>query len=1848
MERKGPASAGAESLRRYDVTFRRLNETLENNDSTEPHVTMERKGPASAGAESLRRYDVTFRRLNETLENNDPTVTDVTMTLLLQRHQQNFIKLYDYFRGPDPKSQATIEKGDVPYRGKPLKLASNHKNFIIQISKQLNLDEVQCFTILQNYARTEVKGTSFTYDISRLDEIRTHYYDERISLCNCIATLLRNASNPEFAYRATFADCVHKLMASNLEQNVIKHLTTLSQAPVPSDLARDDQERWLTQNLLEQCALLEILFLMLYDRLEHTPERLLHLLRSVLKPMEFGYRHANSPQLNQSGRAAMRRLGYLCCLVGLLAINLEQYTEEAVSADLIQSKEIGPLDQLMRSLCMAPNAPSAPVLLSWSAVICRIVSSIGGSDDDFEWQAQAAVAVQYRAIPYLNELLSGFAPDDPNLRGYKSVVRGFLSVIMSAFSLETLSAEVKELIQLHTKVFVNIVPLCTVFWTVDIARESQVALLDQAQLSFPAEDFGSFLRMVSSLIADAATANYTFEYLKKRRGVRQTISQARLAQFADEIPGQQICVVRQGTKQLVPFMYLQPGTRGTIITPDGNDLDRNNPVVTVVWQISYSVWHVVLELLDTFIEALRTQILPREELSSLTENVSDGLFLIASLFEGARGDLTEPLVNHLAEVSDPTYWASPLLPRVLLILQGAALLKPAPVGLLTSAMKCLHGISHTQPVQVWREMQRTTLIDASEVRGWATSSGTIRQLLTAVECAQGRYPITVAFLELLQTILSYLQGWKNPTGSPAEHAYPDEFGPFLLYVQTCIFTFYSSWRYNSIVEEWSIGYTCLRLFEQILADPVCESSHNAAIRQHLLHSILHETGIIQVLLNIIGMGPAELERLRRRAKEGRRVELLVLAAFNVLERVLVLKQYLPDGSKATPLELMLLTRQQGRDSVNLVYIIASYVRYHFSVQVALMATKILTLLCGTVVDGERPPSLVGYLGSKASEIRHEFLWKLSDSREVVTLRVAIIRFVRQALRYQPGLAELFLKDPPQSSEDERNKKLHEDDNSAPLLDASDNVATNCVKVVMGIIFKKEYIEQKPLLVSEALNFLFALWNEAPDQHTVLETVTKGQQSNPDFWGSVVSSLDAAEQRDRGNLEAIHVGSYTTLSRAYVMRILALEVFHTKASMPLAKGLQAPLETIKANQIKWFERFTQSSFNDEDMKMLETISKEMNFDFSGMQIPDHDKVYGSNFLYDINAVRQRVTYATPRADAGQMERFTDLFHLAKKVNTQAARVEAELEATRAWVMFTKVATLRQMTDGGGNLMGLITSMLKRLAKESRQALPVHTLDLELTSLLLLLVRRWTSLQPVEGDAATVDVLNYLRSTFLRVHASINSMEVEYGTLAHRSVGVRAKMDPIPILSNLLGCFIYVLKNLKSWSASVREITASLLPSVLQCCEEEKLVTAALAVAELICQQATEEISAVLSVLEDRDTIGRTVQQFGGCLRERSNVQTADALLHFFLAIAQSGPATCELLAVAGFTRAVCSETYVDDVANNLPLYLDNTERNPWHRIWCLSLALLTKMLQSLKHRENFVDQTLEFVAAHQVRLDRALDLFSETPQTKDAKATTSAPIPNQFMLTVAKVEETDAAAALLNQLVNHRRRWRPILDSPYSDTSNVLRIESNVLSLLHQSAEPLVRDVATAIKPVSPQERKLWDQQQNSRKDQTSNNKAATKPSPEASLTFKVENHLFQIVRSCLSFIWLLTPRVFAEDEDPETLVPIFSIDQQPQISLLTRLATAASQRLTKSDVPFSTPEASEILLNVVEICSAIVLAHLTMFMSPQYDEGIRRRSRDQCAPDLDTVISTVLKSKKNSPFLASCQAWIKKMGKFQF
>ena len=41
--------------------------------------------------------------------------------------------------------------------------------------------------------------------------------------------------------------------------------------------------------------------------------------------------------------------------------------------------------------------------------------------------------------------------------------------------------------------------------------------------------------------------------------------------------------------------------------------------------------------------------------------------------------------------------------------------------------------------------------------------------------------------------------------------------------------------------------------------------------------------------------------------------------------------------------------------------------------------------------------------------------------------------------------------------------------------------------------------------------------------------------------------------------------------------------------------------------------------------------------------------------------------------------------------------------------------------------------------------------------------------------------------------------------------------------------------------------------------------------------------------------------------------------------------------------------------SMSFYNIKDERNPWHKAWCLVISLVTKVLQVVSYKENFVEQ-----------------------------------------------------------------------------------------------------------------------------------------------------------------------------------------------------------------------------------------------------------------------------------------------------
>ncbi len=183
-----------------------------------------------------------------------------------------------------------------------------------------------------------------------------------------------------------------------------------------------------------------------------------------------------------------------------------------------------------------------------------------------------------------------------------------------------------------------------------------------------------------------------------------------------------------------------------------------------------------------------------------------------------------------------------------------------------------------------------------------------------------------------------------------------------------------------------------------------------------------------------------MERLfnRRKIKEAKTLQKLLIKSFVVLELVLQNKQDLNIPDYVSSLETSLLSTErmsmasnvitvtedipgkgninkeerntrvlisfwksgrEGRADVHLIAIIASYI--HFTTQpsrLPLLATRVLTLLCEYSpekgVPGARPPSIVGYYGPYAETIRNAYITRLNNSltNEVTALHTPNEKF----------------------------------------------------------------------------------------------------------------------------------------------------------------------------------------------------------------------------------------------------------------------------------------------------------------------------------------------------------------------------------------------------------------------------------------------------------------------------------------------------------------------------------------------------------------------------------------------------------------------------------------------------------------------------------------------------------------------------------------------------------------------------------------------------------------------------------------------------------------------------------------
>jgi hypothetical protein len=959
------------------------------------------------------------------------------------------------------------------------------------------------------------------------------------------------------------------------------------------------------------------------------------------------------------------------------------------------------------------------------------------------FQNFAATSFSIHVMKFLTRCSSSLSSgSEHNLIGYLSVLKQLLSCTLTAFDIKMIP-NTEDFVSFACCLFSDQPALCAQFWAWDANHPARGSLLRLAESRFP-YDSTSWLKLLRALacepdaaihVLNSVQALKTFTQIlplpmkcgkvdcmrpakleltlrhqegeswvccEEHLGAMTELIGGRVSSSASNLTIAPLTVSLDGiqfqsdqthlsAKVSINFpddqVRIASGTHGELVSHFTNSMNQTCHVVQ--WQGVASGWLYLIRQLEAFLKP-RSSAAPTQ---ASVDRVANILALIARLLKtNDRVSRALPLyIKELVSEGPPPNLLSilfhivevaPLLPSALLVRKMA-----------TRALRCIAGFAQTFPADVWTQFSRRSILESTRMYGddrvSGASGGAIRRLLQREELPQGRYSITLAFLDLLQAVLSHILQWSLLEDQTQHHVNPQEFLRCLRYVRSDVLSSYYSWKFVRVSERWEMGIQILSILRQVLTDvrpmrePVdAEGKSTPSLQQSVMLSLAGDSSFHHVLLSVAGIGHDILLKKSELGQFSDRqtLEQLVICGLTLLEQML---------ESSAPLIDALLTKtvRTGRCDVTfLVLIIAQYVHYPHATKIPLLAVRVLTRLCNiNGSKGKGPPPILGYLGDAASDIRQSLLELLATSSDP-EVRIAILRLIGAAVENQPGLAETLLTSPEESSSSS---------SSTTASTSGGNGGTNkksAVQIIMHMLSRRALYENHPRLLSEALALLHSLWSRATNHTSILHSIRK--EGSKEFWSTITQclDLDRADTQDRWadifhkNL-ATHFETkndlsvplvqttpeqqkdivrycYNVLLHSIVLRILALECYY--ASDSLDDELKVLLTKMRDSmQVRWFNEYTRFFFPSMKRR-LESCLKEIGVDPVVLTTSFRaTRAYGDSYVYDGHLFKQKFSLqlANPKVERARM--------LLVEANNQLSVADAQIVLLESWKTLLQV-------------------------------------------------------------------------------------------------------------------------------------------------------------------------------------------------------------------------------------------------------------------------------------------------------------------------------------------------------------------------------------------------------------------------------------------------------------------------------------------------------------------------------------------------------------------------------------------------
>ena len=911
-----------------------------------PAVALAAPAPATIDVDSREALPATRALFYAIEDAGDDAASAPTLTREALKHIASFGAAYG---ARSAESARALASGQVPYGGKTLKVSETSARVAKACAERLCLDEIQTYVLMRRCIdeREMPRPSEATEDVVR--EVMRFYFRERLGAIKCAHAMLSKSGSTndgDGATTTTYDVAIEDMLALGMEENLWKaidrHMTGMSATGGEGASARD-AAAWAGQALEEIVALLEVMFLLYYNRVKCSPERFLKLAKTFeagalgrvpAASIELGAHvaHAQVSAFTEDIRA-------LCNVTLIAAMDLENLVDRFSGKSLkdhafLQSSVLTSVTEMMEK--WQSDVAHGPTLLAWATFLTLLPS-----DADFMPQGFSSVVMTTKA----NECgLTSFSHllDAEQLRGedvtvtlHKSVLKNMFSTILAAYDMLPVHrlpmGELNQILDVMQKLLADEPLLCEQFWggaREDGQEAPLFALLEGCRERFP-YDSVPLLRALAALSEGHRAAECVLGYVAQLPTVAlpvpsRDILEQSLKPGADatmnahlgEVQGS-VTAIHRLTSPYIPGGYIEAGMRGLAI-----DMCADNAPL-IVWAAPADGLHLCLTRLSLLASAGLSRGLSPGESSELEATT---LFLSTVLTNAPS--FARPMLTCDVSESVPKGAPTDILSGLSLALHVSSKTQNTEDGIrrVATILRALAPLAEASPTRVVDEVLEAPLLAGTPGTG---VPGLIRAIRDG-ESRLGEYPLTLAVLNLVERLLHH-GGLGDRLEALVDHAL-QEVG--VRHIQ---------WRYKHKAEKWAVHAAVHRVIHAVFSprhgDFACK------LRNKVLSYLITDKAICFGAFAPLVYDANALRRLHEEGGAPRAEEVTTLEdAIATVLRTLPLIVFHAGESFGGVLEKLLLI-ETVNDGVPFASSIASYAGYPYAAACCPLALPALVPLC---------------------------------------------------------------------------------------------------------------------------------------------------------------------------------------------------------------------------------------------------------------------------------------------------------------------------------------------------------------------------------------------------------------------------------------------------------------------------------------------------------------------------------------------------------------------------------------------------------------------------------------------------------------------------------------------------------------------------------------------------------------------------------------------------------------------------------------------------------------------------------------------------------------------------------------